>query len=73
MRNDDIFNTLELDKLEFCRKSYGHEPNGGDFPECRKDYKKCLHQVTYDLFEECMKHCLSPVKRLKITDIHITL
>lgn len=71
--NDAIFEVLELDPYDFCAKSYRHLPFGGIFPEVPDGDPRKLVQVTYDLFEECEKRCLPPVKRIELSDLSINL
>lgn len=71
--NDIIFRTLEIDPYDFCAKSYGSRPYNGIFPEVPDGDPRKLVQVTYDLFEECKKRCLPPVKRIELSDLSINL
>jgi hypothetical protein len=71
--NDVIFRILEIDPYDFCAKSYGSRPFGGIFPEVPDSDPRKLVQVTYDLFEECKKRCLPPVKRIELSDLSINL
>ena len=71
--NDTIFKILKIDPYDFCAKSYGSYPYGGIFPEVPDGDPRKLVQVTYDLFEECKKRCLPPVKKIELSDLSINL
>ena len=52
--NTTIFKALGLNKVDVCKKIYGHTPGDGDFPESRRFHKDCVYNITRALFNECI-------------------
>lgn len=67
--NAAIFKALGLDKVDFCKKIYGHVPTDGDFPESRKFHKDCVYNVTRALFNECVG-INKAVEKIPLTSIN---
>jgi hypothetical protein len=62
LENDKIFRVLNLNKREFCNKSYGYpvgihisDPRYTYFPECKEGDYEALGRVIYNLKLECLK------------------
>ncbi len=65
--NDEIFDRIGVPAIKFCRKAYGYEPTGGDWPTANHEDYPALTRAANAIYDALKEQ--TPLKNMTEDEI----